>query len=309
MPWYRRLIPAAIILLTVGSLYLVSKQSPGSSTPSHNQQIVDQFAQALSAPLLQPAITTNAAALSGTIKPDSVSPVVVAIYGDSRDGDAIHRELVAQMVAVHPAATIHLGDVADTGSDVKAWTTFWKITATLRQTAPFWIVSGNHELPINQFAQYFPDQVGNHFEDIDGIRFLFLDLESGVAKAVAYLQAHATDRTIVCTHEPVLTAGPHQTDSIVKEAAQLLPAELQRLSIKLVLSGHDHAYQRIVQQGITYVVTAGGGAALYNLGDISGLVTKAKSYHWVEATLTAAAIKLQVWDQSHQLLDAVSIAF
>jgi tartrate-resistant acid phosphatase type 5 len=37
---------------------------------------------------------------------------------------------------------------------------------------------------------------------------------------------------------------------------------------QLVISGHDHTYERINHDGITYVVNGLGGAPRYNLGGV-----------------------------------------
>jgi hypothetical protein len=43
---------------------------------------------------------------------------------------------------------------------------------------------------------------------------------------------------------------------------------LERHRMALVLNGHDHNYQRFSSpQGVTYVVTGGGGRSLYPLDD------------------------------------------
>jgi hypothetical protein len=44
----------------------------------------------------------------------------------------------------------------------------------------------------------------------------------------------------------------------------LLDSLFQKHGVKLVFQGHDHLYYRTVRSGITYVVTGGGGAPLYD---------------------------------------------
>lgn len=39
----------------------------------------------------------------------------------------------------------------------------------------------------------------------------------------------------------------------------------ERYAVDAVFMGHHHSYERIVVNGITYIVTAGGGAGLYEL--------------------------------------------
>lgn len=74
--------------------------------------------------------------------------------------------------------------------------------------------------------------------------------------------------TIVYFHHPPYTAG-----------AQLPTPELDwpfaSYGADLVLSGHDHNYQRIQRHGIAYVINGSGGSNLYGVpGDIEGLAAK-----------------------------------
>jgi acid phosphatase type 7 len=40
---------------------------------------------------------------------------------------------------------------------------------------------------------------------------------------------------------------------------------LKKHKVDLVLSGHDHLYQRGERDGVRYIVTGGGGASLYGI--------------------------------------------
>lgn len=65
-------------------------------------------------------------------------------------------------------------------------------------------------------------------------------------------------------HHPAYSCGSHgSTDFIRRRWAPLF----RRGGVDLVLSGHDHSYQRFEPiGGITYAVTGGGGAALTRIG-------------------------------------------
>jgi 3',5'-cyclic AMP phosphodiesterase CpdA len=68
---------------------------------------------------------------------------------------------------------------------------------------------------------------------------------------------------IVTVHHPPYTCGGHEGSVAVRRA--WLPL-FERYRVRLVLSGHDHNYQRFApRRGVTYVVDGGGGAGLYAL--------------------------------------------
>jgi 3',5'-cyclic AMP phosphodiesterase CpdA len=68
---------------------------------------------------------------------------------------------------------------------------------------------------------------------------------------------------IAVFHHPPYTCGGHSGDEGVQH--RWVPL-FERYGVQLVLSGHDHNYQRfLAESGITYVVHGGGAAGLYPL--------------------------------------------
>jgi hypothetical protein len=66
-------------------------------------------------------------------------------------------------------------------------------------------------------------------------------------------------------HQPAYSCGRHKSSPEVQREWVGL---FQRSGVDLVLNGHDHDYQRFAPiGGVTYVVTGGGGAELYGVGD------------------------------------------
>jgi 3',5'-cyclic AMP phosphodiesterase CpdA len=74
---------------------------------------------------------------------------------------------------------------------------------------------------------------------------------------------------IVVFHHPVFSCSRH--DSTPEVVAELVPL-FEAHGVDLVLNGHDHVYQRFAERnGITYLVTAGGGDDLYRLDECTEL--------------------------------------
>jgi predicted phosphodiesterase len=70
---------------------------------------------------------------------------------------------------------------------------------------------------------------------------------------------------IAVFHHPPYTCGGHSGDAHVQQ--RWVPL-FERYGVQLVLSGHDHNYQRFAaRNGVRYVVHGGGGAGLYGLRD------------------------------------------
>lgn len=82
-----------------------------------------------------------------------------------------------------------------------------------------------------------------------------------------WLQARLATATepfqVVYFHHPPFSSGPHGDEP-------LMQWPFGALGVDLVLSGHDHGYERIVRAGTPYVVNGIGGAPLYTFGPAVG---------------------------------------
>jgi Calcineurin-like phosphoesterase len=128
---------------------------------------------------------------------------------------------------------------------------------------------GNHDVRV-QGGRYEFDELGmprSRYRRVVGNVELFL-LNSNAAwsdKQRAWLRVRLRDSTarwqIVAFHHPAYTCGGYLSDPGVR--ARWVPL-FERHGADLVLSGHDHNYQRFAKHnGVRYVVHGGGGQELY----------------------------------------------
>ena len=99
------------------------------------------------------------------------------------------------------------------------------------------------------------------------VQLFLLDSNAVTPTQTAWLRralAASTARwKIAAFHHPPFTCGGHESADDVRR--QWVPL-FERYDVQLVLSGHDHNYQRFARRrGVTYVVHGGGGAPLYRL--------------------------------------------
>src|SRR6266542_3403908 len=67
---------------------------------------------------------------------------------------------------------------------------------------------------------------------------------------------------IIYGHQPPFSVGKHGSDADVQNMVRPVA---QECDVSLVLSGHDHLYERNHPiDGVTYIVTGGGGRSLYD---------------------------------------------
>jgi calcineurin-like phosphoesterase family protein len=133
-------------------------------------------------------------------------------------------------------------------------------------------VLGNHDYEIGRGAyelatlgmpgRYYTRRLGE-----GEVQLFFLDSNDVTARQTAWLEEQLSDSAatwkIAVFHHPPYTCGGHAGNADV--AKRWVPL-FQDYGVQLVLSGHDHNYQRFAaRNGVTYVVDGGGGAGLYPL--------------------------------------------
>jgi hypothetical protein len=133
-------------------------------------------------------------------------------------------------------------------------------------------VLGNHDYVIARGAyelttlgmpgRYYMRRLG------DGeVQLFFLDSNRVTERQTAWLEQQLSESTatwkIAVFHHPPYTCGGHSGNAVVARA--WVPI-FESYGVQLVLSGHDHNYQRFAaRNGVTYVVHGGGAAGLYPL--------------------------------------------
>ena len=203
-----------------------------------------------------------------------------AVYGDTRDGHDTHRAIIADVMSKQPGMVLQTGDLVSDSSIAAQWSIFEEITGKMRTAIPYYPARGNHDNQGGEFFQKYVPKEGVHREgfyysfEVGSIHFVAVDTEESLVVAGAqYLwldadmkAARAADRFIIpFYHKATYSVGSHATQRAIWEMRPVLHDLFRKYGVLLVFQGHDHIYYRTVRDGITYVVTAGGGAPLYGL--------------------------------------------
>ncbi len=110
--------------------------------------------------------------------------------------------------------------------------------------------------------------------------------------------------TIVEMHHPPYSGGAHGSSLDVRDAFSPL---FEEYGVQLVLSGHDHDFQRSqIINGVTYIVS-GAAAKLRDAHRADFAEVAFSTYHFVDISVGADSIDVQAVDQQGQVLDRVSI--
>jgi hypothetical protein len=115
---------------------------------------------------------------------------------------------------------------------------------------------------------------------------------------------------VVVFHQPAWSCSRHDS---TEEIGQRWVPVLERHRVALVLTAHDHNYQWFVSgQGVTYVVTGGGGKGLYPLDDDCPAGTPrraagARRYHFTGVEVRDGSLTLSAVADDGALLDQAVI--
>ena len=256
---------------------------------------------------------TQAASGSFTTAPkdDATQPFTFLVYGDNRNDHAAHAAVVRAMKNEPADFLVHTGDFVADGSSNEDWQQFFDVEGELLRDRCLFACVGNHELfdrsgtlflrLIGPGAQLGEDKPKLYASvRWQNTRMFFLNfmtddrpaekawLEDELARADK--ETGVTWRIVVMHHGP-WSSGPHGNNKRLHDMS--IPELLKKHKVDLVLSGHDHIYERGRADGMRYLVSGGGGAPPYEIkGTIPGSRKTEPSRHFVSFTVSPDAVKM-----------------
>jgi calcineurin-like phosphoesterase family protein len=238
-------------------------------------------------------------------------PLRFVAFGDSGSGDSDQLALARQLATVQYDLIVHTGDVAlPHGTAAELEDHFFAVYAPLLAHVPAYPSAGNHDVETDAGAPLraafaLPGDERSYSFDRGPVHFVALDDEEASSALAAWVDADlaATRQpwTVVYGHRPPFSSGTHGSDA---DSRRWLVPVYERRGVALVLSGHDHDYERSVpQRGVTYLVTGGGGAPVTPVGSSSFTAFSTDVIHFVYVEATAGQLLLHAIDATGQEFD------
>ncbi|HKP48282.1 MAG TPA: metallophosphoesterase [Pyrinomonadaceae bacterium] len=222
----------------------------------------------------QTAKGTNVAATSAAPALSLALPVKegstrFAVMGDTGSGTEKQRE-VADMMARYRAIfpfdfVLMMGDNLYGSESAKDFQTKFSdvYKQLLDEKVKFYAALGNHDLPIQVNYEYFNMNGKEYYRFTKGnVAFYALNSNYMDKKQVQWLESELAEDTsqwkiAFCHHPPYSSASKHGSD---KQLREVLEPIFLKYGVNVVLTGHDHVYERIKpQKGIYYFVSGAGG--------------------------------------------------
>ena len=237
-------------------------------------------------------------------------PFKFCVYGDTRTQADSHLAVVNRMVTFDPYFVLHTSDLVANGSDESQWAVYFATScssATAAQRFPFYYAIGNHEGESPLYYNYFylphnnPDSTESYYSfDYGNSHFISLDTQKPYGPSSAQYQwlrkdlVNAYNKTFIFVfmHDHPYCAGGHNSNLGLRDT--LCPL-FQTFKVDMVFSGHSHFYQRNGPiNGVTYIITDGGGAPLYTPAESSWTKHAEKAHHFVDFTVWADSLKFKM---------------
>lgn len=251
------------------------------------------------------------------------APLTLVAYGDQRFTDPantrqtnprIRQWLVGQIAKEHPSAVIMNGDVPLSGEVANDYAVFQAETKVWRDLhLPVFATLGNHEFhgspqgALENWWNAFPDMRNRRWYSAQlGSRIYLLALDSDTSLLPGSDQARWIEKQIgglpssidfvilTMHHPPVADLQQHfEVDHNSRPNEMALRDYLSKAALTcrasfLVSAGHIHNYERHVVDGVTYLVSGGGGAPPHMLERTPDDLYQSSlfpNYHYVKLTV------------------------
>lgn len=207
------------------------------------------------------------------VKDGSVRFLVIGDTGTGADKQQELANVMVQSYQSFPFETVlMLGDNMYGGESAKDYKNKFEdvYRPLLDLKVKFYASLGNHDEPAQRFYQHFNMNGKEYYRFTQGnVAFYSLNSNYMDKKQLDWLQselAKDTSKWKVCFfhHPPYSSGAKHGSDKQLREVVEPI---FVRYGVNLVLTGHDHFYERIKPQKGIYYFVSGAGAKLRS-GDV-----------------------------------------
>lgn len=211
-------------------------------------------------------------------------------------------------------ALLLLGDLVYPGGDpdVLPDTVFKPFADVLDGGTDLYAILGNHDVKhghgpeqmdlLGMTGLWWSTRIG----DVQIVGLDSNDIDNPTQLDFLERELKTTDATwkIVLAHHPPYSAG-YQGSSL--RTRELIGPIAERYGVQLVLSGHDHDYQRSKRiNGVTYVVS-GAGAGTRRTGEADFTAVSYSWHHFLDLAVFKDRLVLRAVDQTDRVIDEVTL--
>jgi Purple acid Phosphatase, N-terminal domain/Calcineurin-like phosphoesterase len=255
--------------------------------------------------------------------PSTDDEVVIALLGDTRNGYDVWGSALAKLEEVAtPDLILFSGDAVSLGQLQPDWDAFFAAAEPTLRRVPMVATIGNHETNSTTYFSLLalPGDEQDFGFDYGAAHLTVID-DNGAdpaapAQFLASDLAAASSRPwrLVMHHRAIYSAAANHGGSETLRAA--FEPIYDAHDVALVLNGHDHVYERThemragapsAEGGVTYVVSGGAGASLYEAGLGAWTAIAEKRHHFVVMRIRPERLELRAYDLDGTMFDELTL--
>lgn len=243
---------------------------------------------------------TELAPLTTATAPGKDAKIQFLALGDTGTGGAAQRAIAQQMSAQPFELLVFLGDIAyESGTAKQLQDYFFAIYADFIRYVPIYPTIGNHERRTRKGNPYFeafvlPETERYYSWEWGNVHFVAIDTTQRDSAQLAWLDADLENNklpwTIVFGHHPMYTNSLRGAQLSIRLAFAKI---LTKHKVDLVLTGHEHGYERFKVGGVNYVVSGGGGGQLTHFFGTARSLKQATVHHFLAFEVTATDLAMR----------------
>lgn len=258
-----------------------------------------------------------AIAVQATARGGTAQPFRFCVVGGTQGTEPARAQVVAQMIELRPDLVLHAGGAVWSNPRPADWQALLDVLAPLQRLCPIYPCHGAPEGRDGLFGGRFrmPDgtrpSTTYYAFDHKGARFIVLDsalpprvVGDPQTEWLAARLAEADGRHIfVVLYDPIHSVG---WGRFAKNADAYWHPLFRHYKVRAVFSGGHRIYYRTVQDGVSYIVTGGGGALLAQVKARHNILPDdvASSYHHcIEIVVAGESIRGRAIDVAGRTRD------
>ncbi|MDW7681231.1 MAG: metallophosphoesterase family protein, partial [bacterium] len=258
-----------------------------------------------------------------TAPQDEWQSIRIAVLGDSRSQPHIFSRICQQIISHDPDIVLHSGDIVADGRQVEQWKPqFFEPAKELLHRVPIYPTPGNHEQKADYYFEHFPVHGDDLWWSVDygSVHIIGLNsLEDGSSGSPQYdwlvkdLESNQHQKwRIAMFHHPLFHAHPRRP---VYDIRYHWTPLFNQKNVPLIVAGHDHYYLRThpigsfteKNQRSVHIISAGGGAPLYDFVEKSYTAKAQSVYHFMILDVSPEKIICRAIDIDGVIFDTVEL--
>ena len=288
-------------------------------------------------------LTPAPPAIELSFRTAATAPFSFLVVGDTGEGTTEQRQVASQLAKESASLLLHTGDLVYPAGELSGFESlYFKYYRDMMARLPFFPCIGNHEYLTAEAAPYLSvhslpaanvvdgDRGRYYSFDWGDVHFISLDSNTPLEKAAAGmgpmldwldkdLQRTRKFWRIAYFHHPPYPISDHINDPLCILAREKIVPVLERYRVPLVITGHEHLYERTkplrngvavdANMGTQYLISGGGGAYLFHtLRKPDFLATATEGPNYLRCEVAGTRLTIRALGSDGRTLDTIELA-